>query len=103
MHLVTRKINDGIGPIGCCGSAYKCLNISSFYVSPTTQSKSSSKKYFQHTSPRSLPSVPSKSMTSVQGSMPTQRAIQIPFVVCDLENTQFRQLTPTMKQQTSSK
>lgn len=51
------------------------------------ENKSSSKKYFQHTSPRSLPSVPSKSMTRVQGSIPAHRAIQIPFVVCDLENT----------------
>nr|GMD30481.1 hypothetical protein Iba_chr09aCG7380 [Ipomoea batatas]GMD37221.1 hypothetical protein Iba_chr09eCG7310 [Ipomoea batatas] len=36
-------------------------------------------------SPLSLPSVPSKSITRVQGSIPTHRAIQIPFVVCDLE------------------
>jgi hypothetical protein len=33
------------------------------------------------TSPRSLPSVPSKSITRVQGSIPAHLAIQIPLVV----------------------
>lgn len=33
------------------------------------------------TSPRSLPSVPSKSITRVQGSIPAHFANQIPFVV----------------------
>nr|GMD32319.1 hypothetical protein Iba_chr09bCG7090 [Ipomoea batatas] len=38
-----------------------------------------------HTSPLSFPSVPSISITRVQGSVPTHRAIQTPFVVFDLE------------------
>lgn len=38
-----------------------------------------------NTSPRSLPSVPSKSITRVQGSMPAHLAIQIPLVVWDLK------------------
>lgn len=38
-------------------------------------------KDLETTSPRSLPSVPSKSKTSVEGSISTHLANQMPFVV----------------------
>ena len=46
---------------------------------------------FEITSPRSLPSVPSKSITRVQGSMPEHFANQIPLVVWDLKKKNKRE------------